>query len=407
MPTFEYTGTDRVGTAVRNTVDAESIKAAKQKLKKAGVVLLSISEKSAAGKGRLATLFPTLSGAGSVNLRTLAITTRQFASLIKANIPLVEALAALIDQTDNIKLRSVLADVRQQVNEGSSLRDALNRHNKVFTPIFINMVESGEASGTLPLVLSRLADFMEAQVRLRQKVTSAMTYPLLMAVVGGGLMLVIFTFVIPKISGIFISMNRKMPWYTQALMDFSFFLRNYWWVLLIGGLLIALLTKRYYSTPSGKVKKDRLFLKLPLFGEVVRMVAVSRFASTMATLLNGGVPLVTALGIVKSVVNNEVLAEAIANAKENITEGQSVSDPLRKSGEFPSMLIHMIAIGERTGELPPMLEMVAKNYEEQVNAKVERMTSMLEPLMIVGMGLSVGVIVMAVFVPLLQLQQLR
>jgi general secretion pathway protein F len=171
-------------------------------------------------------------------------------------------------------------------------------------------------------------------------------------------------------------------------------------------MLTFYLVRSYYSTPAGKVKKDRLLLKLPLLGDVVRLVAVSRFASTMATLLNGGVPLVTALGIVKSVVNNEVLAEAIANARENITEGQNISGPLKRSGEFPSMLIHMISIGERTGELPPMLEMVAQNYEEQVNAKVERMTSLLEPLMIVVMGLSVGVIVMAVFVPLLQMQQI-
>lgn len=406
MPIFEYTGTDRMGNAIRNLVDADSIKSAKLKAKKSGVVLLSINEKSA-NKSKISALFPTLSGSGSVSQRTLAVTTRQFASLIQANIPLVEALAALIDQTESIKLKSVLTDVRQQVNEGISLRDALARHNKVFAPIFINMVESGEASGTLPLVLNRLADFMEAQVRLRQKVSGAMTYPLLMATVGGGLMLVIFTFVIPKIANIFVSMNKKMPWYTQAIMDFSSFLTSYWWAMIIAGFLVAVLVKRHYSTPSGIVKRDRLFLQLPLFGEVVRMVAVSRFASTMATLLNGGVPLVTALGIVKSVVGNEILATAIATAKENITEGQSISEPLKRSGEFPSMLIHMIAIGERTGELPPMLEMVARNYEEQVNAKVERMTALLEPLMIVVMGLSVGVIVMAVFVPLLQLQQVR
>jgi general secretion pathway protein F len=319
----------------------------------------------------------------------------------------VEALAALIDQTESLKMKTTLADVRQQVNEGISLRNALSRHPKVFTPIFVNMVESGEASGTLPLVLQRLADFMESQVRLRQKVTSAMTYPLIMATVGGGLMLVIFTFVIPKIATIFVSMNKKLPWYTEALLNLSKFLTSYWWLLIMAALMLGFLVKRHYSTPTGRVKKDRLLLNLPLFGEIVRLVAVSRFASTMATLLNGGVPLVSALGIVKSVVNNEVLADAIATAKENITEGQSISEPLKRSGEFPSMLLHMIAIGERTGELPPMLEMVAQNYEEQVNAKVDRMTSMLEPIMIVGMGLTVGVIVMAVFVPLLEMQKLN
>lgn len=407
MPIFEYTGTDKYGTALRSSVEADSMKTAKQKIKKSGVVLLSVEEKSNIKKGGFAALFPTLSGSQSVSLRTLALTTRQFASLIKANIPLVEALGALMDQTENIKLKSTLADVRQQVNEGISLREALSRHPKVFTPIFINMVESGEASGTLPLVLRRLADFMEAQVRLRQTITSAMTYPLLMASIGGALMLVIFTFVIPKIANIFTSMNKKMPWYTQALMDFSFFLKNYWWAIGIGIFVLVFLVRKYYSTPSGKVKKDRMLLSLPLIGEVVRMIAVSRFASTMATLLNGGVPLVTALGIVKSVVDNEILARAIQTAKENITEGQGFSEPLKRSGEFPPLLIHMIAIGERTGELPPMLEMVAGQYEEQVNTKVETMTTLIEPLMIVAMGLSVGVIVMAVFVPLLQLQEIN
>lgn len=405
MAIFEYTGTDRFGTAVRNSVEADTIKTAKQKVKKNGVVLLSIAEKTAK-KTTMGSLFPTLSGSSNVNIRVLAVTTRQWASLIKANIPLVEALGALVDQTDNVKLQQVIADVRQQVNEGISLRNSLARHPKIFTPIFINMVESGEASGTLPLVLNRLADFMEAQVRLRQKVSSAMTYPLLMAAIGGGLMLMIFTFVIPKIANIFISMNKKMPWYTEFLMNMSFFILNYWWAILIVFGAIVFSVRKYYSTPSGKVKKDRLFLKLPLFGEVVRMVAVSRFASTMATLLNGGVPLVTALGIVKSVMDNEILAQAIAVAKENITEGQNISEPLKKSGEFPTLLTHMIAIGERTGELPPMLEMVAQSYEDQVNAKIDRMTALLEPLMIVVMGLAVGVIVMAVFVPLLDLQKI-
>ncbi|RZA07139.1 MAG: type II secretion system protein GspF [Proteobacteria bacterium] len=406
MPLYEYTGSDRSGANVRNSVDAESIKAAKAKVKKLGVMILSIEEKKVA-KGIGAKLFPTLSGSGSVNVRQLSVSTRQFASLIKANIPLVDALSALVDQTDSQKLRSTWADVRQQVNEGISLREALARHPKVFAPFFINMVESGEASGTLPLVLQRLADFMESQVKLRQKISSAMTYPLIMALIGGGLMLGIFTFVIPKIAVIFTNMNKKLPWYTEAIMNFSFFLTNYWWALIIGAFAIVFFVRQYYSTPTGKVKKDQLMLNLPIFGDIVRAVAVTRFARTLSTLLIGGVPLVTALGIVKSVVDNEVLARAVAEARDNITEGQSISEPLKRSGQFPSLLIHMISIGERTGELSPMLEMVAENFEDQVNSKVERMTSLLEPMMIVFMGLSVGIIVMAVFVPLLQLQQIK
>jgi general secretion pathway protein F len=407
MPIFEYTGTDRSGTAVRSRIDADSIKTAKQKVKKTGIVLLSIEEKSNAKGGTIAKLFPTLSGGGSVNLRTLAVTTRQFASLIKANIPLVEALAALIDQTENLKLKTVMADVRQQVNEGISLKDALARHPKVFQPIFINMVESGEASGTLPLVLVRLAEFMEAQVRLRQKVTGAMTYPLIMAVIGGALMMGIFTFVIPKIAVVFQGMNKKLPWYTELVMQISHFLVSYWWAVLLTVATCVWMVRKYVATETGRVKKDRFLLNAPIFGEVVRMVAMSRFASTMATLLNGGVPLVTAMGIVKAVVGNEIIARAVVSAKENITEGQSMSEPLKRSGEFPSLLLHMISIGERTGELPNMLEMVAKNYEEQVNSKIERLTTLLEPMMIVFMGASVGVIVLSVFMPLLDLQKLQ
>jgi general secretion pathway protein F len=391
---------------VRSSIDSDSIKSAKQKVKKSGIVLLSIEEKSNAKHGStFAKLFPTLAGGGSVNLRLLAVTTRQFASLIKANIPLVEALAALIDQTEHVKLKSVLADIRQQVNEGISLKDALAKHPKIFQPIFVNMVESGEASGTLPLVLVRLAEFMEAQVRLRAKVSGAMTYPLIMAIVGGSLMMAIFTFVIPKIANVFKGMNKSLPWYTELVMNISNFFVNYWWALLIGIALSTTMIRRYVATEAGRIKKDRLMLKAPLFGEVVRMVAMSRFASTMSTLLNGGVPLVTAMGIVKAVVGNEIISAAIITARENITEGQSMSEPLRRSGEFPSLLLHMIAIGERTGELPNMLQMVSQNYEEQVNSKIERMTTMLEPLMIVFMGLTVGLIVMAVFMPLLDMQK--
>lgn len=407
MPVFEYTGTDRMGSAVRARVDADSIKTAKQKVKKTGIVLLSIEEKSAAKGGAFAKLFPTFSGGGSVSLRVLANTTRQFASLVKANIPLVEVLSALVDQTENLKLRNVLNEVKQNVNEGISLKESLAKHPKIFAPIFINMVESGEASGTLPLVLVRLAEFMEAQVRLRSKISGAMTYPLIMAVVGGGLMLGIFTGVIPKIAVVFQGMNKKLPWYTELVMKMSNFLVNYWWLLFLGIGLFIWALKKYISTPGGRVKKDRFLLNAPLFGEVTRMVAMSRFASTMSTLLNGGVPLVTALGIVKAVVGNEIISAAIASAREDITEGQSMSDPLKRSGEFPSLLLHMISIGERTGELPGMLDMVSKNYEEQVNSKIERLTTLLEPLMIVFMGASVGVIVISVFMPLLDLQKIQ
>lgn len=405
MPIYAYTGSDRGGTAVKGVMEGDSIKTAKQKIKKNGILLLSINEKDAP-QGKSA-LFPSLSGGPAVNTATLAVTTRQFASLTKANIPLVEALAALIDQTEHARMKGVLADVRQQVNEGTSLSKAIGKHPKVFAPIFINMIESGEASGTLPLVLTRLADFMESQVRLRQKIISAVTYPAIMMMVGAFLMLGIFTFVIPKIANVFASTGKKLPWYSQLIMDMSAFFLSYWWLIFMAIAVILSVVRAYYSTATGKVARDRLLLRMPIVGEMIRMIAVSRFASTMATLQNGGVPLVSALGIAKSVMGNEVMANAVAVAKENITEGQNLADPLRRSGEFPGLLIHMITIGERTGELPAMLEMVAKNYEEQVDTKISRLTGLLEPMMIIVMGLSVAVIIMAVLVPLLDLQNIH
>lgn len=403
MPIYDYRGTDSVGKAVKGAVESDSAKSARTKLKKNGVILLSIDERKLGG-GRKEVARKFL-GRRSVPSKDLAVCTRQIASLIKANIPLVESLTAVMEQSELPVLKSVLADVRQRVNEGSSLSKALAAHTDIFTPIFINMIDAGEASGTLPLVLVRLADFMEAQERLKGKILSAMTYPLLMVLIGGGLMLGLFTFVIPRIAKIFDSMNRELPWYTQVVLDLSNFLVNYWYLVIFTALMVPFLIRTYIATEAGRAQKDKIILQAPIFGELIRLIAISRFANTMSTLLNGGVPIISALNIAKAIVDNKVLANAIEDAQENISEGQSIAGPLKRSGQFPPLIIHMIAIGEKTGELPQMLQMVAVTYEEQVSMRIERMTALLEPLMIVFMGLAVGIIVMAVFSPILQLQQ--
>lgn len=403
MPIFQYTGTDSGGKTVKGAVESESAKSARQKLKRSGVMLQTIYEKKI-GAGQSQVLRKVF-WRKSVPLNEITLMTRQLASLVKANIPLVEGLTAVMEQSEHETMKSVLADVRQRVNEGSSLSRALGQHSEVFSNLFINMIDAGEASGTLPLVLIRLADFLEAQQRLKGKVTTAMVYPALMVVVGGSLMMGIFTFVIPRIARIFETMNKALPWYTQVILNISNFLTGYWWLVL--GMLVvsSLLLRTYISTEAGGERKDRFVLKIPIIGDTVRMIAVSRFANTMATLLNGGVPIITALGIAKAIVDNRVMSFAIEDAQENIREGQSIAVPLKRSGEFPPLLIHMITIGEKTGELPQMLEMVSKTYEEQVSMKVDRFTSLLEPVMIIVMGVAVGIIVMAVFSPLLQLQQ--
>jgi general secretion pathway protein F len=333
--------------------------------------------------------------------------TRQLASLVKANIPLVEALNALVEQIEHDVLKVVLEKVRQDVNEGSSLAKALAAHPKVFDTIFVNMVEAGESSGTLSLVLLRLADLKEAQMRLRNKVVSGMTYPVLMMGVAALLMVGIFTFVIPKLTKVFESMNKPIPPMTRAMMWVSGFVTD-WWFLILGALIIGLMVFfNYIRSAGGRPKWDAFKLKSPVFGPLVRMVAMTRFSSTMGTLLGSGVPILTAMAIARNLVDNIPIAEAINKARENITEGQSIADPLRRSGEFPPMVIHMISIGEKTGELPDMLKNISENYEEQVTAKIEGMTALIEPAMIIGMGLVVGFIVIAVFVPLLDISNIK
>ncbi|MBI2606255.1 MAG: type II secretion system inner membrane protein GspF [Deltaproteobacteria bacterium] len=408
MPIFQYKALDSAGKTIRGMIEADSSKTARQKLKKNGLFLTDIAEKGPGGKVR-AGVGAARGGAlfsGRVKIHEISLTTRQLASLIKANIPLVDALTALIDQVENEKLKVVLSGVRQDVNEGVSLAKAMSKHPKIFTNIFVNMVEAGESSGTLPLVLLRLADFQEAQVRLKNKITSALMYPMLMMLTAFTLIVGIFTFVIPKIVGIFTAMNKPMPMQTRVLIAISNFLTSYWWLVIGGSVLAYIMFKRYISTEGGRKRWDGFKLKLPLLGNLIRMLAVARFSNTMATLLTGGVPILTAMNIVKNVVSNTLIMEAIAQARENVTEGQSIAEPLRRSKQFPPLVIHMISIGEKTGELPQMLQNVSVSYEEQVSVKIEGLTSLLEPAMIIFMGVVVGGIVGAIFVPLLQLNDI-
>ncbi len=403
-PIFDYKAFSGDGKPRKGIVEAESAKTARQKLKKQGLMVTEITEKTAAR--------PSSSGGvpffgGRVGVKEVALMTRQLASLVKANIPLVEALNALVEQTEVEVLKVVLERVRQDVNEGSSLAKALSSHPRVFDTIFVNMVEAGESSGTLGLVLLRLADLKEAQMRLRNKVVSGMTYPVLMMGVASLLMVGIFTFVIPKLTKVFESMNKAIPPTTLALMWLSDFITE-WWYLLLAGLFIAItIFSKYIRSPNGRPRWDAFKLKSPVFGPLVRMIAMTRFASTMGTLLGSGVPILTAMAIARNLVDNVPISNAISKARENITEGQSIADPLKRSGEFPPVVIHMIAIGEKTGELPGMLKNIADTYEEQVTAKIEGMTALIEPAMIIGMGLVVGFIVMAVFVPLLDISNLK
>lgn len=405
MPIFLYKGLDRTGKEVKNTINVESIIAAKQRVKSMGIMLIDIREQRAQGTSGNSSIFKM--GSGSVPVDDLAMMTRQLATLIKAKIQIVEALGALTDQVDNANLRLILSDMKQKVNEGASLAKALQDHPKVFNSIFVNMVEAGEASGTLEIVLLRLADFTEAQVKLKNKIRGAMTYPMIMGIFGFVMMNVIFIFVIPQIAKIFISMKRELPLITEICIAISNFLVSYWWLVIVSIVGTIYIANKYLNTRKGQSQWHALQLKLPILGMLVKMINVSRFCSTLGTLLNSGVPILTALTIVKNLIPNVHMKDAVEKARISVSEGASLTGPLIQSGYFPALVTHMIRLGERSGELEPMLKIISENYEDQVQSKIGGLTSILEPIMMIALGGAVGFIVFAVVIPMMNLNSIR
>jgi general secretion pathway protein F len=401
MALFSYKGIDKTGTEKKGTVTAENVNVAKNKVRSQGIMLTQIKEQKSQSKSK-----STISLTGGVSINDLSLITRQLATLIKARIQIVEAFTALIEQTENPKLKVILSEVRQKVNEGSSLAKALGDYPKVFDNIYINMVDAGEASGTLDIVLVRLAEFTEAQVKLKNKVRGAMMYPIIMMIVGSLVMGIILVLVIPKITKIFVSMKKELPLPTKICIWISDFLTNYWWAVIVGAFAGWYLFKKYINTKGGRSKWDKLLIKLPIVGELVTMVNVSRFSSTLATLLSSGVPILPAMKIVKNLIANVHMQNAIEDARVNVSEGASMSAPLASSKLFPVMVTHMISLGEKSGELQPMLNIISENYQDQVDAKLNGLTSVLEPIMMVGMGGAVAFIVMSVVVPMMELNSI-
>lgn len=403
MPIFEYRGITKKGDSVRNIIDADNIRNAKLKLKKDGIFVTEIKDKKRAPAKKTGGVSI---GNKTVPVKDLALMTRQLATLVKANIPLVDALNAVAEQTENPILSEAIADCKNQVNEGSPLHKALSKYPSVFSKIYITMSEAGEASGSLETILMRLAEFLEAAADLRARVSSALTYPIIMLVVVMGVMIGLFTFVIPKITTIFTSFPElTLPWYTQVVVYISDIFVAYWWIIITAMVVSYLLFFSWKKTAAGAAQWDAISLKLPLFGPITRMVAVARFTRTLSTLLVGGVPMLQALEIVKNVVDNDVIARAIEDARSNISEGESIAGPLKKSGQFPPLVIHMVGIGEKTGDLENMLTQVSDAYDFQVKNKVESMTSLINPAITVVMGFIIFVVVISVVIPMMDLTQ--
>jgi general secretion pathway protein F len=412
MPVFEYRGLNTAGKTVKGLLEADSPKTLRTQLRKDGIFLTDVlgqaeGSRAAVRRGAGADLaardinLRRLAG-GRINTDDIAITTRQLATLLGAGVTLVESLTALVDQVEKERLKRVLSDVKQRVNEGSSLGDALGQHQKIFGSLYVNMVRAGEASGALDTVLLRLADFTESQSRMRQKIIGTMLYPAIMVLVGGGILVLLMVVVVPKVTKIFDTMKATLPLPTQILIWTSNFLQS-WWFIIFPSIAVALmLATRYFRSPAGKPKWDRFVLRAPVFGSLVRLLAISRFARTLATLLKSGVPLLAAMDIVKAIITNSILADVVEKARDSIREGDSIANPLKRSGEFPPLVYHMVAIGERSGQLEDMLTSVADSYETQVNVRIGALTSLLEPILIVFMGAVIAFVAFSILMPILQ-----
>ena len=420
MPVYSWKGLNSAGKAVTGTRDADGPKGLRQVLRKEGVFVTEHREMLVGGS-RAAARTAASAPAGEkvpffkreidlkglverVRPQKVAAFTRQLATLLKAGIPLAEALGALSEQSDNKKFEAVVTEIRQKVNEGGTLADAMAVHGDIYPDLYTNMVRSGEAAGNLDSVLARLADFMDAQHALRSKVSGALTYPIIMMILGSIVMGVLMIVVVPKITSVFEDMGRTLPWNTQLLIFMAGVAGSYWWALIAIGAAGYWGFRRWSRTKKGRDKLDRMKLRIWLIGPLVRYVGVARFSRTLSTMLSAGVPVLNALEIVKKVLNNNVLERVVEEARDAIREGESIAAPLRRSGQFPSMMVHMVAVGERSGQLEAMLENVAISYERDVESKVARLTTILSPLIIVTMAVAVVFIVFSILQPILDMQ---
>jgi len=406
MSVFEYVALDERGHERKGFVDASGVAAARQQLRETGIYPVDIrparEKKASALAGALEVGFLQ-----KVSPKEISTFTRQLSTLLGAGIPLVPSFTVLLAQTKNPMLQKILAQIRADLNEGKSLTAGMENFPRVFPPLYINMVKAGEASGTINLVLERLADFSENQQELFNKIRSALAYPVIMLAVGTLVIFLLMTFVVPRITEIFADMKQTLPWMTMVLIAVSHFLKSFWWLILLAAAAVVV-AFRYLTagTDAGRRFWDSVRLRAPVWGAVNLKIAVARFARTLATLLQSGVPLLTAMEIVRNVVNNVFIGEIIAQAARDVEEGQPLARPLAESGLFPPMVTEMIAVGEQSGSLEKMLNRIAVSYETEAQSDILVMTSLLEPLLILAMGLMVGFIVFSILLPIFEMNQL-
>jgi general secretion pathway protein F len=406
MPVYEYTALNTKGKTVSGIIDAESAQSARQKLRGAKIYPVSIKETHKTSLEKSSWIAGFSRSFIRVKPSEISMMTRQLATLVGAGFPLVSALDTLIPHTKSQGFKRVLAQIKDAIVEGNSFAAALSGYSGIFSPVYINMVRAGETSGTLEIVLDRLADITEKQQALNSRIKSALAYPVLMALIGMLVLFFLLTFIVPSIASIFSDMGKALPAPTQILIGVSNFFTSFWWIIgiLAAGALVSLLQIK--KTEKGRYHWDRTLLGMPGIGILIKKLAVARFARTMGSLLENGVTMLSALDIVQNIVGNVLLSRAISQAADDVGKGQGLGASLATTALFPGLSIQMILVGEQSGELEGMLNKIADVYENEVETTVMSLTSLLEPLMILVMAVIVGFIVLSICLPIFEMNEL-
>jgi len=395
MPqTYDYKVRDRTGNLVSGQLVGDSESLVQAKLREMGMTPVEVKKANAGLKMEI-NLRP-----GRVKLKGIAIFCRQFATMVNSGLPILRALSILGDQTESKELAKVLIAVRTDVEQGSSLSNAMAKHPKAFNNLFVSMIKAGETGGVLDDVLLNLADQIEEEVELRRKIKSAMTYPVVVVCLVVLIMAAMLLFIVPQFESIYANLGGTLPLPTKILLAASRAVRTYWYVVLLGAVGANFALRRYKKTEAGRARIDALKIRVPVFGPLFHKVALARFSSTFGMLLHAGVPILQALDIVKDTVNNKVISRAVDDVKGSVREGESIAKPLSKHKVFPPMVVQMMAVGEETGGVDTMLEKVAQFYNSEVSASVDALTSLIEPLLIAIIGGAVGAAVVALYMPM-------
>jgi type IV pilus assembly protein PilC len=403
--TFKYQAKDAAGKTVTGTVMADSQNQVIDDLRKRRLTPIEIKSAGGGWFGKGAAKSKKVAKRASVKRGELEVFTRQLATMLSAGIPMLEALEILCEQAESPGFQFCLDRVVNDIRTGSDLSKALEKHPRVFSNIYVSMIRAGEVSGQIDVILNRLAEYLESAAHLRQEIKSAMTYPVVSLFLVFGIAGFLMIGIVPSFKPVFDSLEVELPGLTTFIMDVAFFMKDYWYLVVCTPIAFFFGLKQWKKTPKGAMAMDRFFLRAPVFGPLVKKVALSRFSRTFATLIKSGVPIIAAMEIVSQTAGNRVISRVVDEARESVRQGESLSLPFSRSDVFPPMVTKMMGIGERSGALDSLLEKIADFYDQQVEAEVKGLTSLIEPIMIGIMGFVVGGIVLAVFLPIFKLQE--